>query len=478
MSSGEHTRTDSRGERKSRLNPKEALLQVCTPHFIAPNLLAVTPDFIRQQNIHVLALDAEGTFVETWRTQPHPQLAEHIRDLKATLAEQDYPFHVAIVTNRKMRDLATFTAALHWTHELHADLMTSPLFPEWRKPKPKMLELTARQLGVGPQEILMAGDKLTGDVAAGNRAGAQTLYLEEMVGDVDLLGDRIVRRPLEREMLEMIRNRASCLDAPALSPQRHAPSHTPPPCRDIPQDLDWWNPQWKQTELGKALREIPNVVYGYGISHDDSEQKILGSRLLYERGGEIADLITNARLPLTVLSAILRHFDFKKTANGIQIIAEASDFADGWLARRSKRGPTAEGAAADRAQDKKASLVRRVSLLVDGKLTATDVVTRAGADYGMTLIADGLLRGRRVSDVSAVWPGKIATATESLTDTITDRIGERHPHLATTINTIASSGKLGRIPGNWHLWQERHRLREEERPALEQVAADLMGASR
>ncbi|MGB3094852.1 MAG: HAD hydrolase-like protein [Microgenomates group bacterium] len=461
-------------EMRDRLNPKEAFLKICTPDFAGTNIMGITADFIMQNNIHAVFLDAEGTFIKTWGTLPHPQLAEHMRSLKERLDAEGYDFKTAIVTNRKMGNLATFTAAQYWIRDLNADLLLSPLFPEWRKPKPFMVELTAQQLGMPVEQVLMVGDKLTGDIAAGNRAGAKTYYVEEMVGEVDLLGDQIFRRPLEREMYKQMADRVKHVDAPSLAPYMDIPSLIQLPTEIVSHDIDWWNPQWKETELGKKLLELPNKVYGYGIPFDDSSQKTWGSRTLYVHGGEIADIVTDMRVPLTFTALLLRHLGYKKSANTVQIVAEASDFIDGQLARRSKRGPTQKGADADRGKDKQAAALRRGSLFVAGKLPAQDLAARVGADFAMTKIAHKLRNERGIQDVSAVWPGKLATAGESAADTLAERIADSHPHISELVSTIATIAKIGRIPSNTHLWNQRHRLREVERPILLHVAIDLL----
>ncbi|QQR64343.1 hypothetical protein IPH70_02405 [Candidatus Roizmanbacteria bacterium] len=88
-------------EMRDRLNPKEAFLKICTPDFAGTNIMGITADFIMQNNIHAVFLDAEGTFIKTWGTLPHPQLAEHMRSLKERLDAEGYDFKTAIVTNRK-----------------------------------------------------------------------------------------------------------------------------------------------------------------------------------------------------------------------------------------------------------------------------------------------------------------------------------------------------------------------------------------
>lgn len=461
-------------EHKTTLNPKEAFLRVCTPDFAGASILGITAQFIKENNIHAVLLDAEGTFLKTWGTLPHPQLAEHMRSVKEQLDSEGYDFKTGIVTNRKMGNLATFTAAQYWTQDLNADVVVSPLFPEWRKPKPFMVELAARQLEVPIEQVLMVGDKLTGDIAAGNRAGAQTYFVEEMVGEIDLLGDQIFRRPLEREMYKKMTDRVKRVDAPPLDPYSDPSSLIQLPTDLVSQDIDWWNPQWKETELGRKLLELPNKVYGYGIPFDDSNQKTWGSRTLYVHGGEIADIVTDMRVPLTITALILRHLGYKKTANTVQVFAEASDFVDGQLARRSKRGPTQKGADADRGKDKQASALRRGSLFVAGKLPAQDLAARVGADFAMSKIAANLRTERGIKDVSAVWPGKLATASESAADTLAERIADSHPHISELVSTLATIAKIGRIPSNTHLWNQRHRLREAERPILQQVAIDLL----
>jgi len=459
-------------EIKDVLNPIEAFLQLCTPSFSASNLMGITAEFIRQNNIHAVFLDAEGTFVKTWGTLPHIQLAEHMRSLKAELATEGYDFKTAIVTNRKMGNLATFTAAQCWAQELNADLVVSPLFPEWRKPKPFMVNLGAEQLGIPVKQVLMVGDKLTGDVVAGNRAGAKTFYVEEMVGEQDLLGDQIFRRPLERMIYRKIKHNVTHIEAPLLSTQDDQPIMLQLPQELVPDDVSWWDPQWKDSELGRQLLERPNNIYGYGIPFDDSKQKVFGSRTLYERGGEIADLLTKSRVPLAELAAILRYIGYGKTANGVQITTELTD-TDGSVARRSKRGPTAAGAEEDKRQDKKAAFIRRLSLILSGKLSPTNVAVRIAADMVMTNIAQGLVESRQI-DVSAVVPGKAATALESITDVVADIFSDNHTNVTNILNILATSGKVGRIPLNVALWNQRHRLREEERPILKQVALDLL----
>lgn len=471
MSSLERSQTSSSHECKDKLSLKEAFLKVCTPTFAGASIMGITPDFIKQQGIHAVLLDAEGTFLKTWGTLPHPQLAAHMRSVKEQLDAEGYVFKTGIVTNRKMGNLATFTAAQRWTQELNADLVVSPLFPEWRKPKPFMVELAAQQLEVPVEQVLMVGDKLTGDIPAGNRAGAKTYYVEEMVGEVDLLGDQIFRRPLEREMYKQMADRVKRVDAPSLAPY-NTPSLIQLPTDIVSQDIDWWNPQWKEIELGKKLLELPNKVYGYGIPFDDRDQKTFGSRALYEHGGEIADMLTKARVPLSELAAILRYVGFNKSANIVQIVTELTD-TDGSFARRSKRGPTAAGAEADKAQDKKAALIRRLSLLFGGKISPANVAVRVAADMTMSRIARTMSEGRRV-DVSAVMPGKVATAIESSSDVVSGMYADRHPQMTTVLSLLASGAKAGRIPLNVALWNQRHRLREEERPILQQVAIDLL----
>lgn len=456
-------------------NPKEALLEVCTPTFASSNIMGITSKMVSDNHIHAIFLDAEGTFVRTWGTEPNSQLTEHMRKLKAELNEAGHRLGIGIVTNRKMSNLATFTAAMHWSRELDASIVMSPLFPEWRKPKPFMIEQAASQLGVPVEHVLMVGDKLTGDIAAGNRAGAQTFFVEKVVGNTDLLGDRILRRPVEAQIYKHVKDRAIYIDAPELVEEVRISSYIPETDTDSPeQSISWWNPQWKNTKEGEQLRSLSNVIYGYGIPFDDSNQKTLGSRNLYVHGGEIADVLTKTRVPLTIAAAIARHAGYKKTANGIQIGAELTDFVDGLLAKRSQRGPTEQGAAADRKKDKQAALIRRASLYVGRQLSLADVLGRVAADYRMEAVGKKLIKEKKVEDTSAVWSGRIATATESVADGLIGRIILKHPSLANLISNSATTGKIGRIPLNSHLWQERHRLRTEEEPHLKRVRDKLL----
>lgn len=465
-------------EFKDIINPKEALLGVCTPTFAASNIMGITAKLVRENHIHALFLDAEGTFVRTWGTEPNPQLTEHIRNLKKELNESGYRFDVGIVTNRKMGSLATFTAALHWSRELEASVVMSPLFPEWRKPKPYMIELGANQLGVPVEHVLMVGDKLTGDIAAGNRAGAKTFYIEDVVGKIDLLGDSIFRRPLERAIYKRIMKNVNHVPAPKLEDTRLVIPDSEPAKESDKKDIPWWNPQWKNTEEGKQLRSLSNVIYGYGIPFDDSNQRTMGSRNLYVHGGQIADALTEMRIPLTIAAAAVRHSTKNnKAANVLQGVAELTDFLDGWIARRSQRGPTEQGAAADRKKDKQAALIRRASLYVGRQLSLADVLGRVAADYRMEAVGKKLKKEKKVEDTSAVWSGRIATATESVADGLIGRVILNHPNLANLISNSATSGKIGRIPLNSHLWQERHRLRLEEEPHLERIRAKLLAVA-
>ncbi len=219
---------------------------------------------------------------------------------------------------------------------------------------------------------------------------------------------------------------------------------------------------------------MPNVLYGYGIPFDDSDQKTWGSRNLYLHGGKIADILTETRVPLSVIAAIVRHRGYKKTANAIQGAAEATDLFDGAIVRRSKRGPSKEGAQKDKDRDKTAARIRRASLMVSKRLGRHHVLTRTLADDTMNIIGDQLKRSKSVTDTSSVWPGKVATASESTLDVVVERIAPDHPRIAEFLNSVATLGKIGRIGPNTQLWHERERLRKMEEPHLAHIAAQLL----
>ncbi len=442
----------------------ERFKEECTPTFTANSLLDIHPQFLTDHNISALLLDAEGTFVEQGVINPDPEIAAKIRQLKETNS-----LKTGVVTNKKVKDAASFVTLAHWGREIGADIVVTPLESNWRKPSPMMLAQAMVFLHVPRERIVVVGDKLTGDVRAANRAGMRSLWISDIVGTNDLWGDRVFRRPLENYLARVMRIPLSSLrtNLPSLGGQFEANLEDFSGAKQMDDPLWWWSKENLSTVLG-----LPNRIYGYGIPCEMPEQTVLGSPFLYEYGSILADIMSLVRPEIAKYAAKAEVSGQLKLATLVKILDDLTDLLDGPLKRRSKGGPTKESAELDSKKDKEATRIIEKAMVEAGNLSEYDYQIREWADDFMSNVIREQLE-REGIDTSAVLAGKIAMATVMIVDILSPLVRRKNPRLAAAIDEIATAAKIVRLPLNLQAMRKRHEKRQTQLPHLQQAAIRL-----
>jgi len=138
-------------------------------------------------------LDRDGTLMADVGYPRHPDQVTLLPGAAQGLAAcRDAGFRLAIISNQSGVGRGYFGADAVWAvHQRLLDLLAAEGVqiddaqyclhaPEddctCRKPSPRMIETSARQLGADPSTSFMIGDKLS-DVEAGRRAGCRTILL-------------------------------------------------------------------------------------------------------------------------------------------------------------------------------------------------------------------------------------------------------------------------------------------------------------
>lgn len=448
-------------------NPRERLtatfLADRTPDFIAPSITSISPAFTRERGLKGLFLDVEGTFVAQGQLEPDRATVEHLDRLRHDGGVE----HIVLVTNKRVKNPATFVTLAHWGRMSGAAMVMSPLDGSWRKPRPRMITEAAGRLGLDPQEVLMAGDKLTADVRAANAAGVTSAWVPEPFGGKDMIGDRVFRRPYEKLLAQQMNIATLSYDG-AAEYQRSVSEEFQR--SGIFDNIDWW-----ERKIPDELLSVANNLYGFGIEHNrEVHGHVLGSRWLYENGGEVADLLSESRPLLKAAGAVLER-SHPKLAAMIKASGSATDMADGWIAKRSKRGATRDGGRKDELNDKVGRTVSEIGMVLTGSLHLRHLVDRSVADVAMNWF-----RGEHVGrggDGSAVLPGKLATILVEVANIATPILAQKHPLIAASLNEFATDAKIARVPANLHFMEKRAEERARVAPQLSSLAEQLALAS-
>ncbi len=461
-------------EKPTKIKLINRFMAECTPEFEATSLLSITPEFLSKNGIDTLLLDAEGTFVEFGTIYPDQKIASHLKNLRTQLPQ----LKVAIVTNKTAKDPASFVTLTHWGDTINADVVITPLDPSWRKPSSRMIHEAMNFFQVPSSEsssVLMAGDKLTGDVRSANRASIRSMIITQIVGVNDHLGDRLVRRPFEDKLLKFGRMRTKWqpLGLHVISdPETDQIFQGTADIESSDKQFSWWSKE----DLSQVT-EIANRLYGFGIQVPyEIKHTILGSGWLYENGGDVADKISDAQIVFALAAAVSEYQGKKGRAAMFKTLKTACDMLDGMVARRSKRGPTKSGGDKDQTDDKIAALITETAMVLKDHLSPADFFIRFGSDAVMNSFVRKELEKRGV-DTGSVIPGKVATSLVNVADIISPLLKEIVPELSEIIAKMATGSKVGRIPLNADAMNRREELRRDQIPELEQIYAELTQAA-
>lgn len=131
----------------------------------------------------------------------------------------------------------------------------------------------------------------------------------------------------------------------------------------------------------------------------------------------VPGLLSLSRIPLAVAFALT--VDLPPVAFAVLLLAGTSDVLDGWYARRHRQ-VTLAGTVVDPITDKIFVIVVVVSLVLEGKLEATDLLALSVREIAelplvLWLSASRRARERRVAHTRANVPGKLATSLQFAT---------------------------------------------------------------
>ena len=134
---------------------------VFKPDFYFKNIFSVTPEFLIQNNIKVLLLDADNTLCIYHTDVPVKGVAEWIEQIQSAGVE------LHILSNGKPGRLTRF-----------AENVNLPCFYMSLKPLPFKILKAIKKLGFKRKDVALVGDQMFTDILGGNLAGIKTVWLD------------------------------------------------------------------------------------------------------------------------------------------------------------------------------------------------------------------------------------------------------------------------------------------------------------
>lgn len=144
----------------------------------------------QEAGIELVLFDREGTLTEQGDTQIDPAIAEHLLLAK----DLGQIANMGIVSNSTNAGASQLAGA---QIEIPRSNVFVPRDRSERKPGPGMVLRAMDELGYTPAQTAMVGDKNTADIAAAKAAGLKRIAWVDRLGNADLIGDRLFRRPYE-----------------------------------------------------------------------------------------------------------------------------------------------------------------------------------------------------------------------------------------------------------------------------------------
>ncbi len=441
------------------------------------------------RDFRLVLFDAEGTLVKTGGWDIDPGIKERLEAYRQDFSSR-HPGEEArfgIVTNKRPKNWIDWVKIVNWNHQIGSDISLVPLYPWQKKPNPDMLLEAAYLFDVPPQFAVYSGDKASADIAAANAAGMWSLWVKRL-GNEDLLGDRLGRRPPEYLLRLILENRPDLLlDKP---PQSLAAetlfSRGAKVAKDVTSD------SWDPSIIPEELFSLSNVISGYGaptmlwdqIITDEmpfsARRQILQSsvyrkldKILEENGDIIAKYLTNSRYPLSVVCAGLILAEKYDAALAVYSAMIATDFADGKAARRHKLGIKKKGGDDDNRADKFATAVIGLALAFKGRKSWEDFIVQIVSDREMNSVVRPLFEELGV-ETRSLPSGKAAMVGLDFAEgySISQR-SDRHPDRRATFQrlaTIAKSARVAHAPIGFLQRDEFMRAEEEKaRTVLDQL---------
>ena len=136
-------------------------MSIFKPDFYFKNIFSVTPEFLNENNIKALLLDADNTLCIYHTEVPVKGVVEWIKEMKSSGIE------LHILSNGKPGRLTTF-----------ANNVNLPCFYMSLKPLPFKILKAIKKLGFKREDVALVGDQMFTDILGGNLARIKTIWLD------------------------------------------------------------------------------------------------------------------------------------------------------------------------------------------------------------------------------------------------------------------------------------------------------------
>lgn len=136
-------------------------MKIFKPDFYFKNIFSVTVDFLRENNIKALLLDADNTLCIYHTDFPVEGVLDWIKEM------QNNSIELHILSNAKPHRLTKF-----------AENVNLPYFYMSLKPLPFKISKAIKKMGYKKEEVALVGDQMFTDILGGNLAGVKTIWLD------------------------------------------------------------------------------------------------------------------------------------------------------------------------------------------------------------------------------------------------------------------------------------------------------------
>ena len=160
------------------------------PRYLLSSVSEITPEWMRQGGYTAIAADLDDTLSRYRDKAPPPSAFAWIKSMR----EANFPVGI-VSNNRKLERVA-----------IHAEALGIPYVGAARKPKPDGLIRLASILGAEPSRMVMVGDQIFTDAAAGIRAGMASARVPPLTNGIWVF----VRRLAEWPFIMMAKRNTNC----------------------------------------------------------------------------------------------------------------------------------------------------------------------------------------------------------------------------------------------------------------------------
>ena len=131
------------------------------PDFYLDDICALDAEFLRSRALKGLILDVDNTLAPRGSPRPSERVFAHIMELRAN------GIKVCLISNNGSERVSVFNEHL-----------ALPVYPKAGKPSAKAPLRAARDMGLPPESVAVAGDQIFTDVLAGKRAGMTAVLIK------------------------------------------------------------------------------------------------------------------------------------------------------------------------------------------------------------------------------------------------------------------------------------------------------------